>query len=58
MSHAPSSALVWEDVKGQTWLSYNDPRYIANRHGIRECGDAVQRTTAALETLAESAARP
>ncbi len=30
----PQKALVWEDESGKVWLSYNDPRYLANRHGI------------------------
>ena len=27
-------ALVWQDADGVAWLSYNDPRWIAARHGI------------------------
>ena len=41
MLAAPSSAidlplkvLVWEDADGRTWLSYNDPKYLQDRHGI------------------------
>ena len=30
----PMKALVWQDADGVTWLSYNDPRWIAARHGI------------------------
>jgi uncharacterized protein (DUF302 family) len=30
----PMKALVWQDAEGATWLSYNDPRWIATRHGI------------------------
>jgi uncharacterized protein (DUF302 family) len=54
----PQKALVWEDEKGQTWVSYNDPQYIASRHGVRECGDAVRKSAAALEALAAAAAKP
>ena len=30
----PLRALVWEDVDGKAWLSYNDPAWIARRHGL------------------------
>jgi uncharacterized protein (DUF302 family) len=29
----PLKALVWQDDKGQTWLAYNDPAWLAERHG-------------------------
>jgi uncharacterized protein (DUF302 family) len=28
----PLKALVWQDGDGTTWLSYNDPAWIAGRH--------------------------
>ncbi|HVX78853.1 MAG TPA: DUF302 domain-containing protein [Bradyrhizobium sp.] len=28
-------ALIWQDASGATWLSYNDPAWIAKRHGLR-----------------------
>ena len=31
----PLKALVWQDGDGSTWLSYNDPAWIAGRHGVR-----------------------
>ena len=30
----PLKMLVWQDTGGQTWLSYNDPHWLAERHGI------------------------
>ncbi len=36
----PLKALVWEDAQGQVWLGYNDPAYIAQRHGVEACGVA------------------
>ena len=30
----PSKVLVWEDAGGKTWLSYNDPDWIAERHNL------------------------
>jgi uncharacterized protein (DUF302 family) len=29
----PLKALVWQDAAGKTWLGYNDPAWIAKRHG-------------------------
>ncbi len=29
----PLKALIWQDANGATWLSYNDPHWIAARHG-------------------------
>lgn len=30
----PLKMLVWEDASGTTWLGYNDPHWLAERHGI------------------------
>jgi uncharacterized protein (DUF302 family) len=43
----PLKALVWEDAAGQVWLSYNDPAYLAARHGAPEC-PAVGKLSKAL----------
>jgi uncharacterized protein (DUF302 family) len=32
----PMKALAWEDDKGNVWLTYNDPIYIASRHDLTE----------------------
>ena len=29
----PLKALVWQDESGATWLAYNDPQWLAHRHG-------------------------
>src|SRR5215467_5278363 len=29
----PLKALVWQDEAHETWLSYNEPEWIAARHG-------------------------
>jgi uncharacterized protein (DUF302 family) len=39
----PMKALVWQDADGVAWLSYNDPRWIAARHGI-DASPAVEAT--------------
>ena len=30
----PLKALVWQDAAGKTWLSYNDPAWLAQRHNV------------------------
>src|SRR6266705_1868137 len=30
----PLKVLVWQDASGKTWLSYNDPSWLAKRHGL------------------------
>jgi uncharacterized protein (DUF302 family) len=30
----PLKALVWQDGSGATWLSYNDPEWLAKRHNL------------------------
>jgi uncharacterized protein (DUF302 family) len=51
----PQKALVWEDEKGQAWLSYNDPKYLARRHGIKRCEDAISSNSNALADFAKTA---
>jgi uncharacterized protein (DUF302 family) len=38
----PLKALVWQDASGQVWLGYNDPAYLARRHGIEDCGPVAK----------------
>jgi uncharacterized protein (DUF302 family) len=55
----PLKALVWQDEQGATWLSYNDPAYLAGRHGLGEPAKAaVAAMTAALHALATKATTP
>ena len=30
----PLKALVWQDANGRVWLSYNEPSWLAKRHGL------------------------
>src|SRR5215475_11912983 len=55
----PLKVLVWRDEDGTTWLSYNDPAWLAERHGILpESAVTLQQMSAALASLAEIATRP
>jgi uncharacterized protein (DUF302 family) len=53
----PLKVLVWQDAAGDTWLSYNDPHWIAKRHGMgQEAETTVSAMSAALGALAKTAA--
>jgi uncharacterized protein (DUF302 family) len=55
----PLKILGWQDVGGKTWLTYNDPHWLAARHGLSAATDASVKTLAAvLASLAAAAARP
>src|SRR5512142_1476941 len=55
----PLKALVWQDAQGATWLSYNDPAYLAGRHGVGEPAKAaIAGMTAALHAIATTATAP
>ncbi|QKC96743.1 DUF302 domain-containing protein [Mesorhizobium sp. NZP2298] len=43
----PVKALAWEDEDGKIWLSYNDPNWIAARHGLGEASRAAVAAMAA-----------
>jgi uncharacterized protein (DUF302 family) len=51
----PLKALVWQDTAGATWLSYNDPVWLAERHGLSGAEAPVGAMTAALEAVAKAA---
>jgi len=53
----PMKALAWQDAAGQVWLSYNDPRFLLQRHAIRECGTVAETLTKALAGLAQEAVK-
>jgi uncharacterized protein (DUF302 family) len=54
----PQKALIWEDETGHVWLSYNDPRYLAKRHGITKCLNVIKKIEKALSNFAHAATRP
>jgi uncharacterized protein (DUF302 family) len=37
----PLKALVWQDEAGKAWLSYNDPKWIGQRHGADQSADKI-----------------
>jgi uncharacterized protein (DUF302 family) len=51
----PLKALVWEDASGTTWLSYNEPSWIAHRHGVTNVEPVVSKMSAALSAMSRKA---
>lgn len=55
----PQKALVWEDEKGEVWITYNDPQYLGQRHEISEtCAETISKIGKALSSVANTAAQP
>jgi uncharacterized protein (DUF302 family) len=54
----PLKALVWQDADGKVWLSYNDPAWIARRHGLGTASaGAVEAMSKALAAIADEATK-
>jgi uncharacterized protein (DUF302 family) len=52
----PLKALVWQDQAGITWLSYNDPKWLVERHkAAPETQAFVNAMSAALGAIAAAA---
>ncbi len=51
----PQKMLVWEDENGAVNVSYNDPEYLVERHGLEGVDEQVEMVSGALEMLAASA---
>lgn len=51
----PLKALVWQDTSGDTWLSYNDPAWLAQRHALSGTEAVVGNLSAALDSVAKVA---
>ena len=53
----PLKALVWQDASGDTWVSYNDPAWLAHRHGLSGAATeaVVGNLSAALRAVTQAA---
>jgi uncharacterized protein (DUF302 family) len=49
----PLKALVWQDASGTTWLSYNDPGWLAQRHSL---DDSTKATIKAMSDMLKAVA--
>ncbi len=55
----PLKALVFEDEAGKTWLAYNDPYWLGQRHGITAAAaPLIQAMAGALNAVATKATTP
>ncbi|MWG36863.1 DUF302 domain-containing protein [Halomarina oriensis] len=53
----PQKLLVWEAADGTVNVSYNDPQYLAVRHGIEDRKEVLSKVSGALSSLVD-AGRP
>lgn len=51
----PMKALVWEDEAGDVFLAYNDPAWLAARHGIEDRTEVIETMSGALGALTDAA---
>src|SRR5262249_38998909 len=49
----PLKILVWEDINGRAWISYNSPEYLRDRHRLPT---NLLANIGIVETLASAAA--
>ncbi|NKB78253.1 MAG: DUF302 domain-containing protein [Gammaproteobacteria bacterium] len=48
----PQKMLIWEDAEGKTWIAYNDPCYLSNRHDIDGHDQLIENIKNQLESIA------
>jgi len=53
----PLKALAWQDAAGDSWLSYNDPVWLARRYGIPGDTEAVIKLSTALTAVTMAATK-
>lgn len=51
----PQKALIWQDENEKVWISYNDPRYLEQKHGISGCEPVIANIEKALANFAQAA---
>ncbi len=51
----PQKILISEDADGNVSVLYNDPNYLAERHGIEGCEELNLKISAALGAIVQSA---
>jgi len=51
----PLKALVWQDGAGKCWLSYNEPDWLVQRHGITGADRVTAAMGASLRAIALNA---
>ncbi len=51
----PQKMLVYKNEKEEVFVAFNDPLYLAKRHGINENREEFGKINAALNALAQAA---
>lgn len=51
----PQKALIWKDERDRVWISYNNPRYLEERHGVSGCEQVISKVEKALAGIAKAA---
>ena len=54
----PLKYLVWQDASGKVTLGWNDPAWLAERHGISDRAPVIKNIQGALRKFASEAAKP
>lgn len=52
----PLKVLAWEDAKGQTWLTYENPKSMTQRHNVKEPAEIIKKITGVLDAVTNEAA--
>jgi uncharacterized protein (DUF302 family) len=52
----PLKALVWQDASGTTWLSWNEPAWLAKRHEVSGADRPIAAMSGALADIVVKAA--
>jgi len=51
----PLKALIWQDEQNKVWLSYNNMRFLKNRHRMQGCEPVLTKIEKMLKQLMLSA---
>ncbi len=55
----PVKMLAWDDADDAVWLTYNDPAWLAQRHGLGAASSAaVAALAAAMTAVSAAVGRP
>ena len=52
----PMKILIWQDTSGKTQMTYNDPAWIAQRHGLTSSAPVIKQMSGALNKITNKAA--
>jgi len=52
----PQKALIWKDDMKKVWISYNDPKYLVQRHKLKGCEKVLGKVEKALAGITQAAA--